>query len=165
MGWMGREQVRLLLESGGLGLLLGVLFDVCCALSRACGGRRWLRFGVDAAFGVPAALLTFYGALAIMDGRMHPLLFAGLAVGFWLQHRTVGRWVSRWLYRAGRMLGRGIRALVDGVDAGCDCLGRRIRAGLRRKRRCGAADGEPSSAENKKKKKIHIFTGFFQKTS
>lgn len=61
MGWMGREQVRLLLESGGLGLLLGVLFDVCCALSRACGGRRWLRFGVDAAFGVPAALLTFYG--------------------------------------------------------------------------------------------------------
>ena len=82
MGWMGREQVRLLLESGGLGLLLGVLFDVCCALSRACGRRRWLRFGVDAAFGVPAALLTFYGALAIMDGRMHPLLFAGLHLTF-----------------------------------------------------------------------------------
>ena len=120
---------------------------------------------MDAAFGVLAALLTFYGALAIMDGRMHPLLFVGLAVGFWLQHRTVGRWVSRWLYRAGRMLGRGIRALVDGVDAGCVCLGRRIRAGLRRKRRCGAADGEPSSAENKKMKKIQIFTGFFQKTS
>ncbi len=165
MGWMGREQVRLLLESGGLGLLLGVLFDVCCALSRACGGRRRLRFGVDAAFGVPAALLTFYGALAIMDGRMHPLLFAGMAVGFWLQHRTVGRWVSRWLYRAGRMLGRGIRALVDGVDAGCISLGRRIRAELHRNHRCEAADGGSLSAENEKMKKNHIFIGFFQKNS
>lgn len=142
MGWMGQEQVRLLLESGGLGLLLGVLFDVCCALSLGCGRRRWLRFAVDAAFGVPAALLTFYGALAIMDGRLHPLLFGGLAAGFWLQHRTVGRWVSRWLYRAGRALGRGIGWLMGQLDIGLAAVGRRISTVLGRMRHKGWRGGK-----------------------
>lgn len=146
MGWLRQEQVRLLLESGGLGLLLGVLFDICCALSRGCGRRRWLRFAVDAAFGIPAALLTFYGALAMMDGRLHPLLFGGLAVGFWLQHRTVGWWFSRRLYRAGRAIGRGITWLTSRLDNDLSAAGCRIRSALGQMRHKGNhGDGQNGS--------------------
>ena len=160
MGWMGREQVRLLLESGGLGLLLGMLFDVFGALSRACGRRRIRRFLVDAAFGIPAALMTFYGALAIMDGRMHPLLFGGMLVGFCLQHLTIGRRGCRLLYRVGSGVSRGIRAVCRMADAGAERLGKSVATRLRRPRPERDRTVAPKM-ENVKKN--HFFMNFFEK--
>ncbi len=162
---MGREQVRLLLESGGLGLLLGVMFDVCCAVSRGCGGKRWLRFCVDAAFGIPAALLTFFGALAIMDGRMHPLLLGGMAVGFWLQHRTIGRVATRWLYRLGRSIGRCAGALLNGADRGIGAVCRCVSGGFRRLRGRVSPKLPDETAKPESVKKNHNFFDFFKKKS
>lgn len=165
MGWMGREQVRLLLESGGLGLLLGAMFDVCCAISRGCGRRRWLRFCTDAAFGVPAALLTFFGSLAIMDGRMHPLLLFGMAVGFWVQHRVLGRAAARWLYKLGRGIGRATGTVMKGIDGciGAVCLHEAVIF----RRLCGHIFRKPSAEAVgcKSVKKNHIFFNFFKKKS
>ena len=96
MEWSWRQQVQLLLQSGGVGFILGFVYDVF----RLPGERRrgW-RFVLDMLFGVVAALITFYAALAMMDGRLHPLLFAGCGVGFWAQHNSVGRLHRRMLRR------------------------------------------------------------------
>ena len=105
MGWTGEQQIRLLLRCMGLGVLLGVLFDVCSVIG-AASRRRWGVILWDALFGVLAALLTFYVSLAIMDGRMHPLLFAGSAIGFVTQHETLGRPGVRLMRRVAALIGR-----------------------------------------------------------
>lgn len=116
MEWTGNQQLGLLLESGGLGLLLGFLFDVNSGLSRATPGGRAARFLRDTFFGLLAALITFYVSLAIMDGRLHPLLFCGSAVGFWLEHSSVGRWVSRWTCRFCCAWHRCSRRVLDAAE-------------------------------------------------
>ncbi len=98
--WTGSQQLLFLLQSGGLGFGLGFLFDVFTGLGRA--GGRCRRFWLDSFIGVLAALITFFGSLAIMDGVLHPLLFAGILVGFLAEHAGVGWLVSRWLCGAVR---------------------------------------------------------------
>lgn len=142
MEWMGESQLRLLAESGGLGLALGLLFDVFSAMARSCR-RRWLRFLVDSFFGVPAALLTFFGALAMMDGRMHPLLFGGMAVGFCLEHIAVGRWLARGLFKVGMAFRWGLRWMEKGIFLGEKTILRGFCAMKRRLCRCIFAKKRP----------------------
>ena len=104
MEWTGQEQVHLLLQSGGLGLALGVLYDLFGVFRLSRRRSRHSVFLADALFGAAAALVTFYTSLGIMDGRLHPLLFFGCAVGFGVQHFTVGRIGSRVLCTAVRAL-------------------------------------------------------------
>ncbi len=98
MEWSGSQQVWLLLQSTGLGFGLGFVYDVL-QLPCYCGGGRIRRFVMDVLFGAVAALVTFYVALALMDGRLHPLLFFGSGVGFLAQHSCIGHWLCRGLRR------------------------------------------------------------------
>ena len=113
--WTGRQQLLFLLQSGGVGFLLGLLFDILTAVGRV-GCRRWRQFLLDALFGIPAALITFFGALSIMDGELHPLLFVGIIVGLLAEHASLGKLVTRVLCAVMRWHNRFWRRLLDGAE-------------------------------------------------
>ena len=150
------------MESGGLGLLLGLTFDVNSGLSRAAPGRRVARLLRDMLFGLWAALLTFFVSLAIMDGRLHPLLFCGSALGFWLEHISVGRWVSRLVCRmccAWRRISRWLLHTAEGLVVGFfSKIGSLFHWKKHPKAQVGEQNGENLEKTRKK------FT-FFQKNS
>ena len=93
------QQIILLLESCGLGVFLGVLFDIFSVPVRMCRRQRLTVFFLDVIFLIISSLITFYFSLAVMDGRLHPLLFGGCLFGFVLQHVTVGRFIGFAMYR------------------------------------------------------------------
>ncbi len=104
MEWTWREQILLLLQCGGLGLLLGTVYDwlsVWCQLRRL---SRAVCFVLDSLFGLLAALVTFFFSLATMDGRLHPLLFVGSLLGVMIQRCGISRVHRRLLYRMGVLL-------------------------------------------------------------
>ncbi len=112
MEWTWREQILLLLQCGGLGLLLGTVYDwlsVWCQLRRL---SRAACFVTDALFGLLAALVTFFFALATMDGRLHPLLFIGSLLGVTVQRCGISRVHRRLLYRLGTLLRRCVRLCI-----------------------------------------------------
>ncbi len=96
--WTLTQQFRLLWQSGLLGVGLGFLFTFFNVASkmRRCPFRLFL---CDMVFCLLAALVTFYFALAIADGRLHPFLFIGSSLGFLLQHLVIGRFFSYHIYR------------------------------------------------------------------
>lgn len=96
--------------------MLGVLFDVNSGLSRTASGRGAVRFWLDIWFGLLAALITFYVSLAIMDGQLHPLLFGGSATGFWLEHVSVGKFVSMVTRRICSFWCRSRRCLITAME-------------------------------------------------
>lgn len=105
MEWTGQQQLLFFWQSTGLGMLVGLTFEVASGLCRVIR-CRWVVFLLDALFGVQASLITFFGALAIMDGQLHPLLFAGALVGFLMEHASVGAYISRVVCWCCRFLGR-----------------------------------------------------------
>ena len=102
--WSGKQQAWFLLQSVGLGVLLGVSFDLLNGVCRAIR-RRWVVVLLDALFGVFAALVTFFGALVMMDGQLHPLLFMGALFGFITEHSGIGTALSRFVCRLCRWIG------------------------------------------------------------
>ncbi len=109
MEWTWREQIALLLQCGGLGMALGIVYDW---LSVWVQWRRLSRaavFLLDSLFGLLAALATFFFALATMDGRLHPLLFVGSAIGLLVERCGISRFHRRVLYRALSLLRSGLR--------------------------------------------------------
>lgn len=125
--WTGQQQLLLLLQSAGLGCLIGAVFDLTTGLERGIG-RRWLVWLLDGLFGVTAALITFFGALAIMDGRLHPLLFGGILCGFLAEHTAVGRYMSRLVCGTVRLCRRGVLAFErwgeNGILRFCSLFGK-----------------------------------------
>ena len=115
--WTGRQQLLFLLQSGGVGFFLGLLFAAETAVGQVCC-RRWQRFCLDGAFGAVAALVTFFASLAIMDGQLHPLLFLGSLIGFVAAYTSVGRPLRALCCRVLRLTGRIWRSGVDAADAG-----------------------------------------------
>lgn len=114
MEWTGNQQLLFLLRSCGVGCVVGVLFDILTGWGRV-SGNRYAVFVLDTVFGLPAALITFFGALIITDGRMHPLLFAGVLAGMLAEHFLTGRWISKLMQLTVRTLHRvssWIRAMV-----------------------------------------------------
>ena len=102
MEWTGQQQIQFLLRSIILGVLQGLCLDLMTSLLVGRKRRRWL--WTDVLFGPLAAIVTFFGALVIMDGQLHPLLFFGIALGMLVEHATVGclialllRYVRRWM--------------------------------------------------------------------
>ncbi len=116
MDWTVRQQAILLIRSGGLGFLLGIIFGGMSAVGRLYSRRRVFRFGFDAFFGVVAAFCTFFYALAVMDGRFHPLLFIGAGIGFVAERRSCARWCGEWLYRSLLGFRRGVQKCVRRIE-------------------------------------------------
>ncbi len=102
--WTGQHQLTLLFQSGVFGVCLGFVFDFFNIPSKTHRRRRVAVFLCDVVFFVLAALTTFFFSLAVMDGRMHPLLFFGALLGMTVQHLAIGRLFSRALYLIGRFL-------------------------------------------------------------
>ncbi len=105
MEWTGNQQLWFLLQSCGVGGVVGVLFDVLTGWGRA-SVKRYMVYLLDAVFGLLAALITFFGGLVITDGRMHPLLFAGVLMGMLAEHFLIGRFISRLIRHSVRALRR-----------------------------------------------------------
>ncbi len=103
MQWSGYEQLKLFIASILLGCCLGLLFSLFNVASKL-RHYRWIMFLSDAMFFAVASIISFFFALAMMDGLLHPLLFCGCLVGFVVFHAALGRYLSRWLYRLGRWL-------------------------------------------------------------
>lgn len=103
MEWSGEQQLGFLLRSAAVGIGIGLLFDVISGFWRGKKYRRQL-YAADAILGVVAALITFFGALIIMDGQLHPVLFCGVLLGMLSEHYIVGRWLSFFLWKL-RMVG------------------------------------------------------------
>lgn len=99
MKWMWLQQVRLLLQSMGLGFILAILFDLFSIIEKLHIRSKIGVFIADTLFGLLSALITFFVSLAIMDGRMHPLLFVGSFLGFFVQHISLGHMVSPKIYK------------------------------------------------------------------
>lgn len=104
MEWTWREQILLFLQCGGLGLLLGTTYDWVSVWGQLHRSSRATVFCMDSLFGLLAALVTFFFSLATMDGRLHPLLFAGSALGVVVQRCGISRLHRRVLYRLGVLL-------------------------------------------------------------
>lgn len=92
MEWTGQQQIQFLLRSIILGVLQGLCLDLMTSLLAGRKRRRWL--WTDVFFGPLAAIITFFGALVIMDGQLHPLLFLGIALGMLAEHVTIGTLIS-----------------------------------------------------------------------
>ncbi len=105
MEWTGNQQLWFLLQSCGVGGAVGVLFDVLTGWGRA-SVKRYMVFLLDVVFGLLAALITFFAALVITNGRMHPLLFAGVLMGMLAEHFLIGRFISRLIRHCVRALRR-----------------------------------------------------------
>lgn len=106
MEWSGRQQIEFLLQSFLLGVVQGLLLDVMTGLVFIAKRKRWL--WTDMIFGPIAAIITFCGALVIMDGQLHPLLFFGVFFGMALEHVVIGTYVCRLM----RHLRRGSMQIV-----------------------------------------------------
>lgn len=104
--WTAVQQLSLFLESAGLGLLFGVAFDILGGVQSLLPRRRFLRWTLDILFGVTAAFVTFFAALAKMDGVMHPLLFGGLLLGMAAEHAAIGKGIQVYTRRSVRAAGR-----------------------------------------------------------
>lgn len=92
MDWSGRGQVLLLFQSTVPGIMIGALFDANSGFFRCCILRRYWGC-IDALWGCTAALITFFSALILADGQLHPVLLAGVLFGFIAEHYTIGRLV------------------------------------------------------------------------
>ena len=92
MEWTGQQQIQFLLQSIVLGVLQGLCLDLVTNLFVERRRRKWL--WTDVLFGPLAAIITFFGALVIMDGQLHPLLFLGIALGMLAEHVTIGTLIS-----------------------------------------------------------------------
>ena len=96
MEWATVQQFPVLWKSILVGVIIGVPFDVYSGFWR---GKRY-RFPLflsDCLFGALSAVITFFGALAISDGYLHPMIFMGVTAGWICEHWLIGRWLA-WLF-------------------------------------------------------------------
>ena len=148
MEWSGYQQVLFLAPCALIGVAIGGLFDVFSGWFRGRAYRRRL-FAADVLLGALSAVITFFGALVVMDGHLHPLLFFGLLFGFLLEHYTVGKMIGRFLCR-------------------CHCLLSGLRRKLVRIMQCALAfcvrlaKKVPKCRKNSEKSEINPY--FFKKT-
>ena len=109
--WGGLQQLALLLRSGLVGIGIGVFYDIVAGLWCGCGKAR--RFWADVLFCALASLITFFSSLILTNGRLHPVLFFGIAIGLLLEHMTVGKWVSRWAHKIVCMFRAGVSVVAS----------------------------------------------------
>lgn len=108
--WSGVQPLTFLLYSVLPGFIIGLLFDIGGGWWRGKKYRKrlWL---ADALLGLPAAIITLFGALIITDGQLHPTLFCGMLLGFLAEHYTCGRLLTFLLHRGSYSLRTGAKKL------------------------------------------------------
>ena len=92
------QQFDVLFKSVIIGGLIGILLD---AYSGFWLGKRYrfTLFVSDVLFGVVAAMMTFFGALVVTDGYLHPVLVVGIVCGCVAEHWLIGRWLAALFFR------------------------------------------------------------------
>lgn len=91
MGFTNAEQVYEVFLSGGMGFLLGMVYDGFRLV------RYWMRWGKvivflqDVLFFLVAAPVTFLFSLAMTDGQVRGYVLVGLLGGFFAYRYTLGR--------------------------------------------------------------------------
>ena len=115
MEWSGWLQITILLRSLLGGLVIGLIFDLNCGIIRSIR-RKIIIFLLDGAFGVLAAIITFFCALIIIDGQLHPFLLIGTLFGFLIEHYTVGKILSASIFNVCNFFKRLIKKTTTIVD-------------------------------------------------
>ena len=123
MEWTGQQQIQFLLQSIVLGVLQGLCLDLITNLFAGRRRKKWL--WTDVLFGPLAAIITFFGALVIMDGQLHPLLFLGIAFGMLVEHVTIGSFIA-FLLRCARLGMIKIRRKMYNFFAGVRTRGEKL---------------------------------------
>lgn len=134
MGFTNAMQLRELFLSCGMGFLLGAYYDVFRILRCILRPSTVRVFWQDILFFLTAAPLVFLFTLAVTDGVVRVYVFAGLVVGFFAYHYTVGRAVVRCvtaviarLSRTGRFLYGLIKVPVGALRELCRKAAKKIR--------------------------------------
>lgn len=96
--WSSMQQLGFLLKSMVLGCCIGCVLDISGGIWRGKKHRHKM-YVSDVVCCILAAVITFFGALVITDGQLHPVLFAGIIFGVIAEHFVVGRWLSLFVYK------------------------------------------------------------------
>ncbi len=115
MEWNGKQQLLFLMQSSVIGIIVGLLFDGISGYFRGRSYRNCL-FVADVLLGLVAAIITFFGALVITDGYLHPVLFVGSGIGFVSEHYLLGQWLSLWFHFAHTKVSRAFAYLLNYFD-------------------------------------------------
>ena len=153
LSWSGEQQVFICLSCSGLGIALGVLFEVVTGLGRV-SQRGVYRYLLDVGWGVCSAFVTFFAVLVLTGGRLHPVVFLGILIGFTAEHITIGRWIANGTYVVAAILRLWCAKIIDFIDAVLFGIFRKSRNFFRLRR-------EKRKNVKKQRKK----PGFFQKNS
>lgn len=115
MNITGEIQLANLLYACGLGVWLGLYYELFRTLRLLLPPSARSCFFQDIFFCLSAMLITFFCFLGIADGNMYPYLFAGEIAGFFSFYYTLGRafhkvlaMILRWIFRFLRILKRWI---------------------------------------------------------
>lgn len=122
MEWTGQQQIRFLLQSIGLGMVQGLFLDTITGLVPIVKGQHLL--WTDVVFGPMAAIATFFGALVIMDGQLHPLMLFGVLLGMAVEHIGIGAFLCKIIRQARRKIEKGMRAVSGFLAEKCTVFGK-----------------------------------------
>lgn len=119
MEWSSLQQLGFVLKSMVLGCCIGCVLDISGGFWRGKKHRRRM-YAADVFCCVLSAVITFFGALVITDGQLHPMLFVGIIPGVFAEHLIVGRWLSLIVYKIHRLL----HFLASAMTEKCQHMGR-----------------------------------------
>lgn len=75
---------------------MAILLNVINGLERV-RRKRLKTFCLDVLFCILSAAITFFAALIITDGQLHPALFFGMSIGFSFTHILCGRYIAKFV--------------------------------------------------------------------
>lgn len=105
--WGSDQQIHLFVYSALVGFGIGVVFDVVNGIGRTYGKTR--RFLFDVLFCCFTAIVTFFTSLILNYGYLHPVLILGIFIGLLVEHRVIGCFVSKFVYRSIQLFARLLR--------------------------------------------------------
>lgn len=110
--WSGIQQLSFIFKSLPIGVLFGVTLNIINGLGRIwrC---RWKVFIADIVFSVIASVVTFFAALVITDGQLHPILFLGILLGLIITHFLCGKYIAKFVFHIGMRCSLWARTISD----------------------------------------------------
>lgn len=108
-------QMLFCLRFAGLGMMLGVLYDLLRAVRMRFRLKRWGTAVMDLLFCMLALLAFLLMMLQRTDGRLRGFLFLGLTLGFCLYRKAVSHSVLKGLLWSLRIMGQALDLLGETV--------------------------------------------------
>lgn len=102
--WGSDQQIHLFVYSALVGFGIGVGFDVINGIGRTYAKTR--RFLSDVLFCCFTAIVTLFTSLVLNHGNLHPVLILGIFIGMFVEHRVIGCFVSKFVYRSIQLFAR-----------------------------------------------------------